>query len=183
MKNFLQAAFLPFAIFSGGILFIGCEQSQHNDFGYKNQVESSPNPTQSKLTSGNMLYILRDVADVQMKSGLYIEQLKETQTSLENSVSNQDKEQLKNLVPQLKTQITELNDSLKTLSLKSQEISDIRLKMQKANDQLLSSNFLKGDIDLSKMDFKKIETQMNNIQDEMIKLTTMLFSSDKTKKN
>ena len=181
MKKFLQAAFLPFAIFSGGILLIGCEQSQPNDSKDNSKVESSTTPTQSKLASGNMLYIVRDVADVQMKSGAYIEQLKETQTSLENAVSNQDKEQLKNLVPQLKTQITELNDSLKSLNLKSQEINDIRLKIQKANDQVLSSEFLNGDIDLSKMDFKKIETQMNNIQDEMIKLAAMMFSSDKPK--
>ncbi len=39
---------------------------------------------------------------------------------------------------------------------------------------MLASPFLNGQVDLSKVDFQKIQNQMGNIQAEMLKLAGML---------
>ena len=72
MKKVIQGALLPFVIFSAGVLLIGCEQNQlpetTSDKGETEQSldVSSNNEAPENLKSGNMLYIVRDVADMQM---------------------------------------------------------------------------------------------------------------------
>ena len=54
--------------------------------------------------------------------------------------------------------------------------------MIQTNKQVLNSSLLNGDMDISKVDFKKIEQKMNNIQTDMLKLAAMMIptsSSDK----
>lgn len=184
MKKLLQGVLLPFAIFSTGILLIGCEQNQtaestieQNDTAQQKDA-SSHDDAPHNLKSGNMLYIVRDVADMQMKAGEYIDQLKQTQTTLEDAVNAQDHQQLKETAAQLQSQLKELNQVLESLNLKSQEIDDIRANILSANEKVLNSPFLKGDLDLSKVDLDKIEQQMGNVQDEMIKLAGMMISSN-----
>ena len=183
MKKVIQGALLPFVIFSAGVLLIGCEQNQLPETtSDKNETEqsldvSSNNEAPENLKSGNMLYIVRDVADMQMKAGEYIEQLKQTQTDLESAVNAQNHEQLQTAATQLQTQLKELNQVLESLNLKSQEIDSIRANILSANEKVLNSSFLNGDLDLSKVDLEKIEQQMGSVQDEMIKLASMMISS------
>ena len=47
-----------------------------------------------------------------------------------------------------------------------------------ANQQVLASPFLNGQVDLSKVDFKKLEQQMGNIQTEMLKLAAMILQGE-----
>ncbi len=184
MKKVIQGALLPFVIFSAGVLLIGCEQNQlpetTSDKGETEQSldASSNNEAPENLKSGNMLYIVRDVADMQMKAGEYIEQLKQTQTDLESAVNAQNHEQLQTAATQLQTQLKELNQVLESLNLKSQEIDGIRANILSANEKVLNSSFLNGDLDLSKVDLEKIEQQMGSVQDEMIKLASMMISSN-----
>ena len=65
---------------------MGCEQAVEapaeqadtttSDLEPASQQQSST--AQTELKSGNMFYMVRDVADLQLKAGSYVEQLKQT---------------------------------------------------------------------------------------------------------
>jgi len=180
MKKFIQNVVSPFVMFSAGILLIGCEQanspdstenqtSQSSEVSEQVSKESAETP-KVDLKSGNMFYIVRDVADMQLKAGDYVEQLKQTQTDLETAINDKDQQQLQTTAKTLQQQLTGFNQALTGLNLKSQEIDSIRQNIMQANQQVLATPFLNGEVDLSQVDFKKIEKQMGSIQMEMIKL-------------
>lgn len=185
MKRFLQGALLPFSIFTSGMLLLGCDQAaqQNNAESDSTQTEKSqahePAETaqQAELKSGNMFYVIRDVADLQLKAGDYVEQLQQTKTELQNAVDLQDHEKLQQTAAQLQKQLTGFNQALTSVNLKTQEISSIRENILSANEQVLASPFLNGQVDLSKVDLKKIEQQMVSIQSEMVKLAGMLIQN------
>ena len=178
----------PFVMFSAGILLIGCEQANSPDSTEDRTSQSSEvseqvsesatdsaETSKAELKSGNMFYIVRDVADMQLKAGDYVEQLKQTQTDLETAINDKDQQQLQSTAKTLKQQLTGFNQALTGLNLKSQEIDSIRQNIMQANQQALATPLLNGDVDLSQVDFKKIEKQMGSIQMEMIKLAGMMI--------
>ena len=188
MKKFIQNVVSPFVMFSAGILLIGCEQANSPDSTEDQTSQSSEVSAQvsesatdstetskAELKSGNMFYIVRDVADMQLKAGDYVEQLKQTQTDLETAINDKDQQQLQSTAKTLKQQLTGFNQALTGLNLKSQEIDSIRQNIMQANQQALTTPLLNGDVDLSQVDFKKIEKQMGSIQMEMIKLAGMMI--------
>ena len=188
MKKFIQNVVSPFVMFSAGILLIGCEQANSPDSTEDRTSQSSEVSAQvsesatdsaetskAELKSGNMFYIVRDVADMQLKAGDYVEQLKQTQTDLETAINDKDQQQLQSTAKTLKQQLTGFNQALTGLNLKSQEIDSIRQNIMQANQQALATPLLNGDVDLSQVDFKKIEKQMGSIQMEMIKLAGMMI--------
>ena len=188
MKKFIQNVVSPFVMFSAGILLIGCEQANSPDSTEDRTSQSSEvseqvsesatdsaETSKAELKSGNMFYIVRDVADMQLKAGDYVEQLKQTQTDLETAINDKDQQQLQSTAKTLKQQLTGFNQTLTGLNLKSQEIDSIRQNIMQANQQALATPLLNGDVDLSQVDFKKIEKQMGSIQMEMIKLAGMMI--------
>ncbi|TCB46443.1 hypothetical protein E0H83_06170 [Acinetobacter terrestris] len=188
MKKFIQNVVSPFVMFSAGILLIGCEQANSPDSTEDRTSQSSEVSEQvsesakdsaeiskPELKSGNIFYIVRDVADMQLKAGDYVEQLKQTQTDLETAINDKDQQQLQSTAKTLKQQLTGFNQALTGLNLKSQEIDSIRQNIMQANQQALATPLLNGDVDLSQVDFKKIEKQMGSIQMEMIKLAGMMI--------
>ena len=188
MKKFIQNVISPFVMFSAGILLIGCEQANSPDSTEDQTSQSSEvskqvsesatdsaETSKAELKSGNMFYIVRDVADMQLKAGDYVEQLKQTQTDLETAINDKDQQQLQSTAKTLKQQLTGFNQALTGLNLKSQEIDSIRQNIMQANQQVLATPLLNGDVDLTQVDFKKIEKQMGSIQMEMIKLAGMMI--------
>ena len=125
-----------------------------------------------------MCYIVRDVADSQLKAGQYIEQLNQTKSELQTALDAQNPQQLQILATQLQQQLQGFNQTLSSLDLKTQEIDTIRQNLLTANQQVLASPFLNGQVDLSKVDFKKLEQQMGNIQTEMLKLAAMILQGE-----
>ena len=135
---------------------------------------------QTELKAGNMFYMVRDVADLQFKAGSYVEQLKQTQTDLQTAVDTKDTQQLQATASKLQQQLTGFNQALSELNLKSQEIDQVRSNIMSANQQVLASPLLNGQVDFSQVDLKKIESQMVSVQAEMLKLAGMLIqNSDK----
>ena len=61
------------------------------------------------------------------------------------------------------------------LNLKTQEINDIREKLPSANQQVLASPFLNGQVDFSQADFKRYNSKWAMIQSEMLKLASMMI--------
>ena len=182
MKKLLQNLVLPFALFSSGILLIGCEQATEpnqqdiqTETSEQNQSANTQSPEKAELKSGNMLYIVRDVADMQLKAGEYATQLQETQSDLQAAIEQHDQQQLQEAATALQQQLTGFNNALNGLNLKTQEINDIREKLLSANQQVLASPFLNGQVDFSQVDFKKIQQQMGTIQSEMLKLASMMI--------
>ena len=184
MKNIIQNSVLPFALFAGALALFGCDQVAAPESHSKTTESETTVATSAQsqeqaveLKSGNMFYIIRDVADFQLKAGDYVEQLKQTQTELQTAVNAQDTAQLQQTATALESQLKGFNEALTGLNLKSQEIDQVRSKIMTANEQVLASPFLNGDVDLSKVDFKQIEQQMGNVQSEMIKLAGMLLEN------
>ena len=191
MKKFIQKAVLPFAILSTGILLSGCEQAsepQSDDIQTTQSADVALNqPTETTdtadLKSGNMFYMVRDVADMQLKAGDYVTQLKQTQNELQTAINNKDQQQLQATAKTLQQQLTGFNQALTSLNLKSQEIDSIRQNILHANQQVLATPLLNGNIDLNQLDFKKIEQQMSSIQTEMIKLAGMMIPQGQDKQD
>ena len=191
MKKFIQKAVLPFAILSTGILLSGCEQAsepQSDDIQTTQSADVALNqPTKTTATadlkSGNMFYMVRDVADMQLKAGDYVAQLKQTQNELQTAINDKDQQQLQATAKTLQQQLTGFNQALTSLNLKSQEIDSIRQNILHANQQVLATPFLNGNIDLNQVDFKKIEQQMGSIQTEMIKLAGMMIPQGQDKQD
>ena len=191
MKKFIQKAVLPFVIFSTGILLSGCEQAsepQSDDIQTTQSADVALNqPTgttdTADLKSGNMFYMVRDVADMQLKAGDYVAQLKQTQNELQTAINDKDQQQLQATAKTLQQQLTGFNQALTSLNLKSQEIDSIRQNILHANQQVLATPFLNGNIDLNQLDFKKIEQQMGSIQTEMIKLAGMMIPPGQDKQD
>lgn len=180
-------------VFSAGIVLIGCEQAPEPQSEDTQTTEAAQDTTaqsdettpkaQSDFKSGNMFYIVRDVADMQLKAGDYVEQLKETQNDLQAAINDKDQQQLQATATTLQQQLTGFNQALTSLNLKSQEIDSIRQNLIDANQQVLAMPLLNGDIDLSQVDFKKIQQQMGSIQVEMIKLAGMLIPQEQNEQN
>ena len=191
MKKFIQKAVLPFAILSTGILLSGCEQAsepQSDDIQTTQSAAVALNqPTETTdtadLKSGNMFYMVRDIADMQLKAGDYVAQLKQTQNELQTAINDKDQQQLQATAKTLQQQLTGFNQALTSLNLKSQEIDSIRQNILHANQQVLATPFLNGNIDLNQVDFKKIEQQMGSIQTEMIKLAGMMIPPGQDKQD
>ena len=184
MKNVSSKALLPFALLSSAFLLSACDQMNTAQMPTTDQDDSNAtsnrteNTTSAPLSSGNMFYIVRDVADLQLKAGQYIEQLNQTKSELKTALDAQDPQQLQILAIQLQQQLQGFNQTLSSLDLKTQEIDTIRQNLLTANQQVLASPFLNGQVDLSKVDFKKLEQQMGNIQTEMLKLAGMILQGD-----
>ena len=188
MKKIVQGALLPFVIFTSGLLLLGCEPSpeQSNsqnstaevsvDQGRSNNANLAENEqTQSSLKSGNMFYIARDVADVQLKTGDYVEKVTQAQADLQNAIESKDQSALQETVKNLSQQLQAFNTALISLDLKTQEIDNIRQHVLKTNKELLNSALLNGNIDVSKINIKQFEQQVGTIQTEMLKLAGMLI--------
>ena len=188
MKNVSSKALLPFALLSSAFLLSACDQMNTAQTPTTDQDDSNAtansntntntNTTIAPLSSGNMFYIVRDVADLQLKAGQYIEQLNQTKSELQTALDAQDPQQLQILATQLQQQLQGFNQTLSSLDLKTQEIDTIRQNLLTANQQVLASPFLNGQVDLSKVDFKKLEQQMGNIQTEMLKLAAMILQGE-----
>lgn len=155
------------------------QNNDENQDSASNQDDNRETQHQGKsdLKQGNMFYIARDVADVQLKTGDYVEKLQQTQTDLQQAIESKDQTQLQHTVKNLSRELQGFNTALISLDLKTQEIDHIRQQVLKANKQVLNSSLLNGDLDISKVDFKKIEKQMNMIQTDMVKLAGMVLLS------
>ena len=197
MKKLLQGAVLPFVIFISGMLLLGCNQAaeqsrQQDDAQAIDTAQMSENTSDSNnnnqstakstedLKQGNMFYIARDVANVQLKTGDYVEKLQQSQSNLQQAIQSQNQAELQQSVKTLTRELQGFNTALISLDLKSQEIDGIRQQVLQANKQVLNSALLNGDLDISKVDFKKIEQQMNTIQLDMLKLAGMMIPGSNT---
>lgn len=184
MKNVSSKTLLPFALLSSALLLSACDQMNTPQTQTTNQDDlnvssnSTANTTSTPLSSGNMFYIVRDVADLQLKAGQYVEQLNQTKSELQTAVDAQDPQQLQIAATQLQQQLQGFNQTLSSIDLKTQEIDTIRQNLLVANQQVLASPFLNGQVDLSKVDFKKLEQQMGNIQTEILKLAGMILQGE-----
>ncbi|RKG37913.1 hypothetical protein [Acinetobacter rongchengensis] len=195
MKKLLQGAVLPFVIFTSGILLLGCDQAtspspqeQHTSQSETTHSESNHSSESEQknvedLKQGNMFYIARDVANVQLKTGNYVEKLQQAQSDLQQAIETKDQTELQNTVQTLTRELQAFNTALISLDLKSQEIDGIRQQVLHANKQVLNSSLLNGNLDISKVDFNKIQQQMDHIQTDMLKLAGMMIPTSENDKS
>ncbi|EPQ2995407.1 hypothetical protein NRQ84_004093 [Acinetobacter baumannii] len=190
MKIVLQGAFFPFVIFASGMLLLGCDQAQDHakeqesvqtndqisEQADDSQQEITATQNKTELKNGNVFYIVRDAANLQLKAGDYIEKLKDTQLDVEQAIQDKDQHELKTTVTTLKAQLEGLNQALLGLDIRSQEVENIRQSLLQANQQALSMPLLNGK--LEQINFDQIEKQLNTIQMDMVKLAAMIMAGD-----
>ena len=183
MKKLLQGALLPFTIFAAGLSLLGCDQMQHEEQEQAVLTEpSGTRPAESgpQLSSGNLFYMARDVADMQYKTHDDLTQLQHTQRELQQAIDQKDRQQLQATARLLHDQLSGFNHSLSDLKLKSQEIDTIRQHILDANQQALASPLFNGEVDFSKIDFNKIQVQISSIQTEMVKLASLIIPASES---
>ncbi|MFX5835049.1 hypothetical protein ABTE43_13970 [Acinetobacter baumannii] len=190
MKKVLQGAFFPFVIFASVMLLLGCDQAQDHakeqesvqtndqisEQADDSQQEITATQNKTELKNGNVFYIVRDAANLQLKAGDYIEKLKDTQLDVEQAIQDKDQHELKTTVTTLKAQLEGLNQALLGLDIRSQEVENIRQSLLQANQQALSMPLLNGK--LEQINFDQIEKQLNTIQMDMVKLAAMIMAGD-----
>ncbi|MFX4955045.1 hypothetical protein ABTC33_14005 [Acinetobacter baumannii] len=190
MKKVLQGVFFPFVIFASGMLLLGCDQAQDHakeqesvqtndqisEQADDSQQEITATQNKTELKNGNVFYIVRDAANLQLKAGDYIEKLKDTQLDVEQAIQDKDQHELKTTVTTLKAQLEGLNQALLGLDIRSQEVENIRQSLLQANQQALSMPLLNGK--LEQINFDQIEKQLNTIQMDMVKLAAMIMAGD-----
>ena len=192
IKQIAQNLVLPFALFSGALFLAACSDSPHNSSQAITQPEQAEDLSSAlsneqvqdrseTFKSGNMFYIVRDVADLQLKAGEHLTQLQNTKTALEDAVREKDSVHLQTAVEQLDQQLQQFNATLDQLNLKSQEIHNIRQELINTNQRLLDSPWMNGEVKLKDVDFAALEKQMGNIQGEMLKLAAMLIPQSEEK--
>ncbi|HHP8906060.1 TPA: hypothetical protein ACSI1J_003483, partial [Acinetobacter baumannii] len=183
-------AFFPFVIFASGMLLLGCDQAQDHakeqesvqtndqisEQADDSQQEITATQNKTELKNGNVFYIVRDAANLQLKAGDYIEKLKDTQLDVEQAIQDKDQHELKTTVTTLKAQLEGLNQALLGLDIRSQEVENIRQSLLQANQQALSMPLLNGK--LEQINFDQIEKQLNTIQMDMVKLAAMIMAGD-----
>lgn len=145
--------------------------------GEKEMMSKATISEEENLSNGNMLNIARDIAKLQLETDDYVALLKQSQSSLEQAIQEQNVQQLQNTTGELKQELYGLNDTLLSLNLKSDEVDQIRQSLLTANQQLLSMPLLHGQLDIAQLDFAKIEKQFNAIQMDMVKLATLVLGN------
>ena len=117
------------------------------------------------------------------RSDDYVALLKQSQSSLEQAIQEQNVQQLQNTTGELKQELHGLHDTLLSLNLKSNEVDQIRQSLLTANQQLLSMPLLHGQLDIAQLDFAKIEKQFNAIPMDMVKLATLVLGKQASSEN
>ncbi|MGL5405069.1 MAG: hypothetical protein ACRC9I_15270, partial [Acinetobacter sp.] len=145
--------------------------------GEKEMMSKATISEEENLSNGNMLNIARDIAKLQLETDDYVALLKQSQSSLEQAIQEQNVQQLQNTTGELKQELHGLHDTLLSLNLKSNEVDQIRQSLLTANQQLLSMPLLHGQLDIAQLDFAKIEKQFNAIQMDMVKLATLVLGN------
>lgn len=192
MENQSIKAILSAMTLVAAFTLTGCDQVPHDNEQVEQESEfEQPAPTANQdnsiemikaqdtqnLSHGDMLNIGRDIAKLQLETDDYVTLLKQSQTSLEQAIQDQNVQQLQNITGELKQELHGLHDILLSLNLKSNEVDQIRQSLLTANQQLLSMPLLHGQLDIAQLDFAKIEKQFNTIQMDMVKLATLVLGN------
>lgn len=191
MKNLAIKAIFSATVLVTTFAFVGCDQvPQEKQQVAEPNTEFEPNISDDantttpqdiqKLSSGNLFNIVRDVAQLQLKTDDYTALLKSSQNQLEQALQEKNTQQLQNTTADLKQNLHALHDTLQTLHLKSHEVDQIRQRLLNANQQLLKMPLLHGQLDISQLDIEKIEQQFNRIQMDMLKLATLVLGKADT---
>ncbi|MDR7018032.1 hypothetical protein [Acinetobacter sp. 3657] len=192
MKNLAIKAIFSATVLVTAFAFVGCDQvpqenhqvaEPNTEFDSNISTDDANTTTPQdiqKLSSGNLFNMVRDVAQLQLKTDDYTTLLKSSQNQLEQAIQEKNTQQLQNATADLKQNLHALHDTLQALQLKSHEVDQIRQSLLNANQQLLKMPILHGELDISQLDLEKIEQQFNRIQMDMLKLATLILGKTDT---
>ncbi|ENU31853.1 hypothetical protein F991_00167 [Acinetobacter sp. CIP-A165] len=192
MKNLAIKAIFSATVVVTAFAFVGCDQvpqenhqvaEPNTEFDSNISTDDANTTTPQdiqKLSSGNLFNMVRDVAQLQLKTDDYTALLKSSQNQLEQAIQEKNTQQLQNATTDLKQNLHALHDTLQALQLKSHEVDQIRQSLLNANQQLLKMPLLHGQLDISQLDLEKIEQQFNRIQMDMLKLATLILGKTDT---
>jgi hypothetical protein len=76
--------------------------------------------------------------------------------------------------------LTQFNDNLNQLQLKSPEVEKLRQQLINTNEQLLQSDLFQQTLNWKKQDIVAIQHQLNTLQTEMLKLAALIVNPNST---
>lgn len=184
---------LPILLLSNIVLLSACEEANQIQQAAQqvaqtaNQINNTVQHVNEQVQKGpeyleaaNLVYIVADIANLQNQANQYLNAIQETKYLLETAVDQQNAQQLALGIQQIDQQLNELNQVLDALNLKSQEVDEIRHNMIAANQIILASALLKEEVNIQNIDFSALDKQMQNVENEMLKLASMLILSEKS---
>lgn len=177
MKHLVLPRQIPLLLFVFTLGLAGCSSPSDES---KAEQQTS-NTTESQETkSGNMLYIVSDVAALKSNTSSYFDKIKQDQESLQQALQDNKPTVVSNSLSALKQQFTTMNQDLEKLKLKSKEVDQVRLQMISANKQLLESSIFNGEMDLSEENLDQLQQQLNSLQNNILELGTLLIPKNKS---
>ncbi|WP_288382928.1 hypothetical protein [uncultured Acinetobacter sp.] len=189
------AAKFSLLVLSCSILFVGCDQQPDAESTAREQSMTSANQdnmpidnqgsddalnNEERSSTTNLFYLLRDAADLQLKVGQAMQKLQATQSQLETALQEQDPQAAQQTLSHFKTQLTQFNDNLNQLQLKSPEVEKLRQQLINTNEQLLQSDLFQQTLNWKKQDIVAIQHQLNTLQTEMLKLAALIVNPNST---
>ncbi|MEQ1324733.1 hypothetical protein [Acinetobacter soli] len=191
------AAKFSLLVLSCSILFVGCDQQHDAESTAREQSMTSANQdnmststdnevsddalnSEERSSTTNLFYLLRDAADLQLKVGQDMQKLQATQSQLETALQEQDPQAAQQTLSHFKTQLTQFNDNLNQLQLKSPEVEKLRQQLINTNEQLLQSDLFQQTLNWKKQDIVAIQHQLNTLQTEMLKLAALIVNPNST---
>ncbi len=189
------AAKFSLLVLSCSILFVGCDQppdaestarersmtsANQDNMPIDNQGSDDALNNEERSSTTNLFYLLRDAADLQLKVGQDMQKLQATQSQLETALQEQDPQAAQQTLSHFKTQLTQFNDNLNQLQLKSPEVEKLRQQLINTNEQLLQSDLFQQTLNWKKQDIVAIQHQLNTLQTEMLKLAALIVNPNST---
>lgn len=179
MKHLVHPRQLSFLLFVFTLGLAGCSPSSDESTA-KDAQNSADNAENSEIKSGNMLYIVRDVAELKSNTSSYFDKIKQDQENLQQALQDNNPTVVAKNITALKQQFTKMNQDLANLELKSKEVHQVRQQMISANNQLLKSSIFNGEMDLSEENLDQLQQQINSLQNNILELGALLIPKNKS---
>lgn len=179
-----RQAILPVFLFSSAVLALGCQPitTPEEDTTPKEEtitehesVDDQVMQSKAPPVAGNVFYMMRDVAEVQLKVGDNISSLQQQSEAFSDALNSQNLTVAQTQRNELASQLRTLHNNLTQIELRSQEVSQLRDHMLKTTDDLLASKWLNSAITLNEKDLKQLQAELLQIQNNMLNIARLVM--------
>ena len=150
------------------LILTACDKKTNESTTSTSSTPATTAPAQASLSTGNSADMKSDSAAIQTLSSTRAQEALTLQQEMMKAAQNGDKSAITGIVDNLKTYITNFNNELDGLMLKSSEGASLREKMKEANNLSLSlsEESIKMPPDTAKL--QQLQTQAMELQKNVL---------------
>lgn len=181
IKKFLHNSLLPFAIFVAGLALIGCEPDSsitQQDTVFKTENEQASSDLSLTKTTANILNIVQDVAVFESASRHYLTQIEYSQNAISSAIKTENPQQLHIALTTLKQELQNFNHAMQQINVKSWEVDQVRHNIISNNQDILTSDVLRQNTEISKIDLHAFQQHIQQIQNHVSKLAALAIAAN-----